>query len=116
MDLVRTVKRKLANILWECVKDFGLPRGSKTSGKLTKESDIVGQYIIPCYEKALHAREKSDGGKRDCVMRVYHGSYVEVAKPDIIHSRKKVDFGVRFYVTPIEEQVKNWCKQYRLMS
>ncbi len=25
-------------------------------------------------------------------MRVYHGSYVEVAKPDIIHSRKMVAF------------------------
>lgn len=43
-------------------------------------------------------------------MRVYHGSYVEVAEPDIIHSRKKIDFGVGFYVTPIEEQAKNWCK------
>lgn len=44
-------------------------------------------------------------------MRVYHGSYVELAKPDIIHSRKKVDFGVGFYVTPIEEQAKWWsCK------
>lgn len=44
-------------------------------------------------------------------MMVYHGSYVELAKPDIIHSRKKVDFGVGFYVTPIEEQAKWWsCK------
>ena len=41
-------------------------------------------------------------------MRVYHGSYVEVAEPDIIHSRKKIDFGIGFYVTPIEEQAKNW--------
>jgi len=49
-------------------------------------------------------------------MRVYHGSYVEVAKPDIIHSRKKVDFGVGFYVTPIEGQAKNWCKQYILRN
>lgn len=32
-------------------------------------------------------------------MRVYHGSYIEIAKPDIIHSRNKVDFGVGFYVT-----------------
>ena len=45
---------------------------------LIKESDI----------------KRSDGRKRDCVMRVYHGSYVEVAKPDILHSREKVDFGL----------------------
>lgn len=49
-------------------------------------------------------------------MRVYHGSYIEIAKPDIIHSRKKVDFGVGFYVTPIEEQAKNWCRQYILRN
>lgn len=47
-------------------------------------------------------------------MKVYHGSYMEIANPDIIHSRKKVDFGVGFYVTPIEEQAKNWCRQYIL--
>ena len=35
-------------------------------------------------------------------MRVYHGSYIEVAKPDIVHSRKKVDFGVGFNVTRLE--------------
>lgn len=49
-------------------------------------------------------------------MKVYHGSYIEVAKPDIIHSRKKVDFGAGFYVTPIEEQAKNWCRQYILRN
>lgn len=47
-------------------------------------------------------------------MKVYHGSYMEIAKPDIIHSRKKVDSGAGFYVTPIEEQAKNWCRQYIL--
>lgn len=45
-------------------------------------------------------------------MRVYHGSCVEVAQPDIVHSRKKLDFGVGFYITPIEEQAKKWCEQY----
>lgn len=49
-------------------------------------------------------------------MRVYHGSYIEVAKPDIIHSRKKVDFGIGFYVTPIKEQAENWCRQYILRN
>lgn len=45
-------------------------------------------------------------------MRVYHGSCVEVAQPDIVHSRKKLDFGVGFYITPIEEQAKKWCEQF----
>lgn len=45
-------------------------------------------------------------------MRVYHGSCIEVAQPDIVHSRKKLDFGVGFYITPIEEQAKKWCEQY----
>ena len=49
-------------------------------------------------------------------MRVYHGSYIEVAKPDIVQKKKKVDFGVGFYVTPIEEQAKNWCRQYILRN
>ena len=45
-------------------------------------------------------------------MRVYHGSCVEVAQPDIVHSRKKLDFGVGFYLTPVEEQAKKWCEQF----
>ena len=45
-------------------------------------------------------------------MKVYHGSNIEVAKPDIIHSRKKVDFGQGFYITPIKEQAEKWCRQY----
>lgn len=49
-------------------------------------------------------------------MKVYHGSYIEVSKPDINHSRKKIDFGIGFYVTPIEEQARNWCRQYILRN
>jgi hypothetical protein len=33
-------------------------------------------------------------------MIVYHGSYKEIVKPDIVHSRKNVDFGSGFYTTP----------------
>ena len=36
-------------------------------------------------------------------MILYHGSYVEVSKPDISHSRLNVDFGRGFYTTPILE-------------
>lgn len=49
-------------------------------------------------------------------MKAYHGSFIEVSKPDINHSRKKVDFGIGFYVTPIEEQARNWCRQYILRN
>ena len=37
-------------------------------------------------------------------MILYHGSSVVVQKPDIIHSRERVDFGKGFYLTDIPEQ------------
>ena len=46
-------------------------------------------------------------------MKVYHGSYVEVPYPDIIHSRENVDFGKGFYTTPIYEQAEQWAKRFR---
>lgn len=46
-------------------------------------------------------------------MMVYHGSYLEVARPDIVHSRSNVDFGRGFYITPILEQAKNWCRKFK---
>ena len=33
-------------------------------------------------------------------------------KPDIKHSRKRVDFGPGFYVTPLLEQAKNLCRRF----
>ncbi len=45
-------------------------------------------------------------------MILFHGSRVKVSKPDIFHSRKKVDFGVGFYATPILEQAKSLCQRY----
>lgn len=45
-------------------------------------------------------------------MILFHGSDREIAKPDIVHSRKEVDFGAGFYTTPIEEQARNWCKKF----
>ena len=32
-------------------------------------------------------------------MILYHGSYLEIDKPDLIHSRDNVDFGKGFYLT-----------------
>ena len=34
-------------------------------------------------------------------MILYHGSDREIVKPDILHSRKEVDFGAGFYTTQI---------------
>lgn len=45
-------------------------------------------------------------------MILYHGSKVIVEKPDIVHSRKRVDFGPGFYVTPLIEQAKGLCRRY----
>ena len=46
-------------------------------------------------------------------MIVYHGSYLEVSSPDTIHSRKTVDFGQGFYVTPIDDQARNWSEKFK---
>ena len=41
-------------------------------------------------------------------MILYHGGSVEISSPDLLHSRKAVDFGVGFYVTPVLEQAEKW--------
>ncbi|MGN0475625.1 MAG: DUF3990 domain-containing protein [Acutalibacteraceae bacterium] len=46
-------------------------------------------------------------------MILYHGSFVEVAAPDLLHSRPNVDFGLGFYTTPIREQAVNWCIKFK---
>jgi len=46
-------------------------------------------------------------------MTVWHGGEIEVRIPDLVHSRKSVDFGVGFYVTPIREQAERWCEKRR---
>ena len=35
-------------------------------------------------------------------MILYHGSFIEINKPDLKHSRPNVDFGKGFYTTPIQ--------------
>lgn len=46
-------------------------------------------------------------------MILYHGSYVEIIKPDLNHSRHNVDFGKGFYTTPLHEQAKKWCSKFK---
>lgn len=46
-------------------------------------------------------------------MILYHGSYIEINNPDIIHSRKNVDFGRGFYTTPLLEQAEKWCNRFK---
>lgn len=44
-------------------------------------------------------------------MTLYHGGADEIANPDLSHSRKAVDFGAGFYVTPIYDQAKRWSEK-----
>ena len=46
-------------------------------------------------------------------MILYHGSYLEIAKPGLTHSRSNVDFGCGFYVTPLYEQAVKWCGKFK---
>ena len=44
-------------------------------------------------------------------MILYHGGSVEISCPDLLHSRKAVDFGVGFYVTPVLGQAEKWSEK-----
>lgn len=46
-------------------------------------------------------------------MILYHGSYLEIPRPDLKHSRANVDFGQGFYTTPIYEQAVKWCGKFK---
>lgn len=46
-------------------------------------------------------------------MILYHGSYVKIEKPDLVHSRRNVDFGPGFYTTPMREQAVKWCEKFK---
>lgn len=47
--------------------------------------------------------------ERDEKMILYHGSNVEVRKPQIIKSKRLLDFGTGFYLTSDFEQAKKWA-------
>ena len=42
-------------------------------------------------------------------MIVYHGSTEIIKEPDVLHSKKYLDFGKGFYITNFEEQAKKWA-------
>ena len=46
-------------------------------------------------------------------MILYQGSFLEITKPDLVHSRLNVDFGRGFYVIPLHEQAAKWCGKYK---
>lgn len=46
-------------------------------------------------------------------MRLFHGSFLEISHPDLCHSRKYLDFGSGFYVTPFFDQAKNWAERFK---
>lgn len=37
-------------------------------------------------------------------MILYHGSYLAIENPDLLHSRSNLDLGKGFYLTSIREQ------------
>lgn len=43
-------------------------------------------------------------------MRIYHGSTIEINKPDIIDAERGLDFGPGFYTTKYISQAEIWAK------
>ncbi len=49
-------------------------------------------------------------------MIVYHGSTLEVAYPDALHSARNLDFGRGFYVTTVKEQAIRWARRKQALE
>lgn len=45
-------------------------------------------------------------------MRFYHTSNVIVSEPDVRHSRKHLDFGLGFYLTPLVKQARDYGQRF----
>ncbi|MCQ2380387.1 MAG: DUF3990 domain-containing protein [Victivallaceae bacterium] len=45
-------------------------------------------------------------------MILYHGSFAAIEKPDILHSRRNVDFGAGFYTTNLRNQAEKWSLRF----
>ena len=45
-------------------------------------------------------------------MIVFHTSNTPIPQPDVLHSRKYLDFGQGFYVTPTKMQAVDACLTY----
>lgn len=46
------------------------------------------------------------------MIEVFHGSFTKVDRPDLSFSRKTLDFGAGFYVTPVYEQAVSWAMRW----
>ena len=45
-------------------------------------------------------------------MRLYHASTSIIEKPDVLHSRDKLDFGKGFYLTTIRGQAVRYAERF----
>ncbi len=45
-------------------------------------------------------------------MKLYHASYQRIEKPDVLHSRDKLDFGRGFYLTAIHRQAVLYAERF----
>lgn len=45
-------------------------------------------------------------------MKVYHGGFTAIEKPEILKSRFPKDFGEGFYCTKLETQAERWASRY----
>ena len=45
-------------------------------------------------------------------MTLYHASTLCIEKPDVLHSREKLDFGCGFYLTSIREQAIRYSERF----
>lgn len=45
-------------------------------------------------------------------MKYYHTSNVIISEPDVTHSRKHLDFGRGFYLTPLEQQAYDYGRRF----
>ena len=45
-------------------------------------------------------------------MRLYHASTLCIEKPDVVHSRDKLDFGRGFYLTTMREQAVRYAERF----
>ena len=80
--------------------------------KILNSTGILDDYIIKCYD-VLHTQGKEYyrfcERKRCQCMIVYHGSTEIIKNPDVVHSKKYLDFGRGFYITTFENQAKKWA-------